>query len=142
MTPLGWQFIIFGVVGITAEVVFTGLLDIIKNRRLRLHGFSFIWMFPIYGLLAWLFPPVGEWAAPLPWYLRGLIYMAGIYLVELICGSVLTALTGSHIWQYTDRLNYKGQITLLYAPVWFGLGLVVERYYPWVERAGRALATL
>ncbi len=66
--------------------------------------------------------------------------MMGIYVVEYLSGSLLTALTGSHVWQYTDRFNIKGQVTLLYAPVWFGVGLLVEKYYPWVERLSRFLA--
>ncbi len=141
MTPFWWKFALFGILGIFGEVVFTGLVDIFKNRRLRLYGFSFLWMFPIYGLLAFVFPPVHSWVVSLPWLARGLIYMTGIYLVELITGSVLTALTGAPIWQYTDRFNYKGQITLLYAPIWFGVGLLVERYSPWVEKISRFLAT-
>lgn len=141
MSPLAWRFVLFGGLGIFFETVFTALLDIFKNRRFRLYGFSFLWMFPIYGLLAFLFPPIHHWVANLPWFVRGFLYMTGIYFVELVTGSVLTALTGSPIWQYTDRFNYKGQITLLYAPVWFAVGLVVERYYPWVERVSHFLAT-
>jgi uncharacterized membrane protein len=98
-------------------------------------------MFPIYGLLAILFPPVSEFVAPFGWPIRGLAYMSGIYLIELISGSILTALIGTHVWQYTDRFNYKGQITLLYAPVWFLVGLLTERYLPWVERVAHYLAS-
>ena len=140
MTPFWWKFVLFGILGIFGEVVFTGLVDIFKNRRLRLHGFSFLWMFPIYGLLAILFPPVMERLAPYPWWSRGLCYMTGIFIVEYTTGTVLTALTRSHIWQYNDRFNLKGQITLLYAPVWFAVGLAVERYYPEIERVSRLLA--
>jgi uncharacterized membrane protein len=135
-----WLFILFGVLGIFGEVVFTAILDIFKHRRLRLHGFSFLWMFPIYGLLAFCFEPAANAIRDFPWVVRGLIYMTGIYLVEFITGTVLTALTGAHIWQYTDRWNYKGQITLLYVPVWFSVGLLVERYYPWAEKVSRLLA--
>lgn len=140
MSPFWWRFVLFGILGIFGEVVFTALLDLVKKRSVRLHGFSFIWMFPIYGLLAILFPTVAGWVSPFSWFARGFIYMTGIYLVELITGSVLTALTGSHIWQYTDRFNYRGQISLLYAPIWFGVGLLVERYYPWIKEVSNVLA--
>ncbi len=142
MTPLAWKFVLFGILGIFFETVFTGILDIFKNRRLRLMGFSFLWMFPIYGLLAFLFLPVYHQVSYQTWIVRGLVYMTGFYLVEFVSGTILTALTRSPIWQYTDRFNYKGQITLLYAPVWFGVGLLIEKYYPWVERAANALSVL
>ena len=140
MSTTVWIFLLCGVLGIFGEVVFTAILDIFRNRRLRLHGFSFIWMFPIYGLLAILFPPLSSAVEGFPWPVRGVSYMIGIYLVEFVSGSLLTALTGSHIWCYKDRWNFRGQITLLYAPVWFFIGLMVERYYPWAERVSRALA--
>lgn len=140
MSPTAWAFILFGILGIFGEVVFTAIQSIFKTRRLRLQGISFLWMFPIYGLLAVLFPPISGAISHTPMILRGLIYMLGIYVVEYVTGATLTALTGGHIWQYTDRFNFKGQITLLHAPVWFGVGLAVERYYPWVERVSRFLA--
>lgn len=122
------------------EVVFTSLQSIFKTRRLRLQGFSFLWMFPIYGLLAFCFLPLYHLIDHLSWVLRGIVYMIGIYAIEYISGTVLTALTGGHIWRYEDRFNYKGQITLLHAPVWFGVGLIVEKYYFWIERLSRFLA--
>lgn len=141
MTSTTCRFILFGIVGIFGEVFFTAFQSIFKTRRLRLQGFSFIWMFPIYGLLAFLFPPLYGAISHYAWPLRGLIYMAGIYLVEYLSGTILTAVTGGHIWQYTGRFNYKGQITLLHAPVWFAVGLIVEKYYPWVEKVSWLLAS-
>jgi len=122
------------------EVIFTALQDLWRTRRFRLHGYSFIWMFPIYGLLAILFPFVSRGVAGLPWPVRGLSYMLGIYLIEYVSGSLLTMLTGSHIWQYKGRWTLQGQVNLLYAPVWFAIGLLVEPYYPWVEGLSRFLA--
>lgn len=133
-------FITFGILGIFGEVVFTALISIFKTRRLRLFGFSFLWMFPVYGLVAIMGPPLFHHASHFPLVIRGLIYMLVFYAVEYISGTVLTALTGSHIWQYTDKWNYKGQITLLYIPVWFSLGLAIEKYYPLVDRISHAVA--
>lgn len=134
------RFLVFGCLGIIGEVFFTALLSIFQTRRLRLQGFSFIWMFPIYGLLAFLFQPLHHMIDGYPLLVRGIIYMMGIYLVEYVTGTLLTALTGGHIWQYNDRFNIKGQITLLYAPVWFLVGLAVETYYPFVEKLARCVA--
>lgn len=143
MSPAAWQFIILGVIGITAEVFFTAIKDFAKTRHLRLHGFSFIWMFPLYGLLSIVFPIVSPWIAHYSWLIRGTIYMMGIYLVEFIAGWTLTTLTGDHIWNYSHHpFHLRGQISLWYAPVWFFVGLIVERYYPWLIKASVALAHL
>lgn len=136
------QFIIFGILGIFGEVVFTAVVSAFKTRRLRFQGFSFVWMFPIYGLLAFLFPPVAHAVATFPWIARGLVYMAGIYAVEYIIGSILTILTGSHIWRYEDSWNYKGQITLTFAPVWFGVGLLVEKFFPVITNISKAISAV
>lgn len=141
MSPTLWRFVLFGILGIFGEVVFTSILDVFKTRRFRFHGFSFLWMFPIYGLLAILFPPLSRLISGFPMVVRGFIYMFGIYFVEYATGTLLTALVGTHIWRYTDRFNVKGQITLLYAPVWFAVGLIVEKYYPWVDKISRLLAS-
>lgn len=141
-SPATWRFVIFGILGITGEVFFTAILNLFQTRRLRLYGFSFIWMFPLYGLLAFLFLPLFHQIAHYSLIIRGLIYMVGIYAVEYVTGTLLTALTGGHIWRYEDRLNYKGQITLFYAPVWFVTGLLVEKYYFWIDKVSRILASM
>ncbi|MBI2981438.1 MAG: hypothetical protein HYY44_03945 [Deltaproteobacteria bacterium] len=143
MSPAVWQFIILGVIGIAGEVFFTAIKDFAKTRHPRLHGFSFVWMFPLYGLLSILFPIVSPWVADFSWPVRGSVYMMVIYLVEFIAGSILTAIIGSHVWNYSHhRFNLRGQISLWYAPVWFFVGLIVERCYPWLIKASLALAHL
>ncbi len=134
LSPTIWLFIVFGVLGICGEVLFTGGQYLIQKRQWRLEGHSYIWMFPIYGLLAFLFDPVNQMVAGAPWFVRGFIYMVAIYIVEYVTGALLTKLTGAHIWQYTGKYNLHGQIQLAHAPVWFIIGLLVERYYNDVEQ--------
>lgn len=129
LSARNWLFILFGILGIFGEVLFTAITDLVKKRSLRLQGFSFIWMFPIYGLIALLFEPVANLVAGLPWIVRGLVYMFAIYLVEYVSGALLKKLTGGHIWQYTGKYNLHGHIQLAHAPVWFCIGLLIERYY-------------
>lgn len=137
-----WRFIVFGILGVFGEVVFTSIQGAIRERSFRLQGFSFLWMIPIYGLLAVLFLPIADAIARWPWPLRGIVYMLGIYLVEYLTGTLLTRIVGRHIWEYKDRFNLHGQITLKHAPIWFAVGLLVERYYPQVERIARFLASI
>lgn len=140
MSPKVWSFLIFGIVGIFGEVIFTAFKDLVRTRRFRLHGCSFIWMIPIYGSIVYLFPPVHQAIQGYSWLVRGIIYMVIIYGIEYVSGTLLTKLTGDHIWNYRDRFNYKGQITLLYVPIWFAVGLAIEKYFPMVERLSRVLS--
>jgi uncharacterized membrane protein len=91
-------------------------------------------MIPIYGLIAFLFQPLYQMVGSSPWWVRGFVYMVVIYIVEYLSGTLLTKLTGGHIWKYTSKYNLHGQIQLWpHAPVWFGVGLLVEHYYNSVE---------
>lgn len=135
MTPTLWLFIVFGVLGVFGEVVFTSAEGLIKTRRWRLNGESYVWMFPIYGLIAFLFEPLNQQIAGWSWFLRGLAYMSAIYIVEYICGALLKKLTGGHVWNYTSRFNLHGHIQLWpHAPAWFLVGLLIERYYNDMEQ--------
>jgi len=140
VSPQLWLFIVFGILGIFGEVLFTGLEQLIKTRRWRLNGQSYIWMFPIYGLIAFLFDPLNQLIAGLGWVARGFFYMVAIYVIEYVTGALLTKLTGAHIWQYTGKYNLHGQIQLAHAPVWFVIGLLLEKYYNDVEQLSLWLA--
>ena len=129
LSPLTWLFIVYGILGIFGEVVYTSLKSLIRERSLRLQGRTYLWMFPIYGLIALLFGPVHRFMLDWPWPLRGLGYMLVIYAVEYVSGALLQRLTGEHIWHYKGRYNLHGHIQLAHAPVWFAVGLLVERYY-------------
>ena len=134
LSPTIWLFIVFGILGVFGEVIFTALGNLLKTRKMRLNGESYIWMFPIYGLIAFLFPPFNQLIAGWSWIARGCAYMVAIYVVEYMTGTFLTKLIGSHIWHYTGKYNLHGQIQLVHAPVWFIVGLLVEKYYNDMEQ--------
>lgn len=125
--PTAWLFIIFGILGIFAEVFYTALENLLRHGSLRLMGCSYVWMFPIYGLIALLFHPIHSFVMDRPWYLRGAVYMTVIYAVEYMSGALLKKIVGEPIWQYKGRFQLQGHIELAHAPVWFGLGLLLER---------------
>jgi hypothetical protein len=131
----------FGCFGITAEVFFTaifgfhhdttGILGIVKGLQhtgidWRLMGGSYAWMFPIYGLSGWLFPPlmriIHRYSVPV----RMTIYMIGIYAVELISGWILDMLIGSCPWDYRGPHIFK-YINPPHAPAWMAMGLGIEK---------------
>jgi len=126
------RFCIYGLLGWCWEVAWTAARDKIsgKQKDWRLLGHSYLWMFPIYGLLAPLGEPIHDTLRPHFWLWRGLVYLAGIWAVEYVTGWVLRKLTGKCPWDYSHlRWNIQGIITLEYAPVWFVFGLCFERIH-------------
>jgi hypothetical protein len=118
-------------VGVGLEVAFTSVQSL-RARDRRLVGHSYLWMFPIYGLvypvLAALWPVVGG----LPWPVRGGIYMVAFFAVEYSSGWLLRRALGSCPWEdsyRSARWGIHGLIRLDYAPAWFAVSLLFERLY-------------
>jgi uncharacterized membrane protein len=101
-----------------------------KQEDWRLVGHTYLWMFPIYGLLAPLGEPIHNLLRAHSWILRGVVYLIAIWTIEFISGWVLRKFTGKCPWDYSDFPgNIHGIITLEYAPVWFVFGLAFERVH-------------
>lgn len=120
--------------GMALEVVFTAIMDFPKSGNLRLMGYTYIWMIPIYCVVypgCWLlYPHLSQWPFPA----RGLLYVAIIYVVEYASGWLLKKTTGACPWDYTGaKWAVHGLIRLDYAPAWFGASLT----YEWVYRVLR-----
>lgn len=123
------EMLIFAMFGLGIEVVFTAATDIKRGRPLHLMGYSSIWYMPLYMLAPVFFWAVGDTLFPLHFILRGLIYMAGIFLVEFCSMFLLRKLLGSSPSQesyYASGWSVFGLIRLDFAPVMFVLGLVLE----------------
>jgi uncharacterized membrane protein len=121
------KFLIYGCIGLVAEVCFTGVSAAIFDRDRSATGKTYLWMHPIYGAtmlgLEWL----GGQLAFLPWAVRGLVYVAVIYAVEFSSGWLLRTLLGRCPWDYGRRgLNIKGLVRLDYAPVWYLAAVLFE----------------
>jgi len=116
-----------GLIGWCIECFWTGLgslKDHTKDKRLLCR--TSVWMFPIYGLAAFI-PPVYKQIKVLPAYLRGSVYAAGIFFCEFVSGSLLKKHNACP-WDYSNaKLNCKGVIRLDYAPCWAAAGLLFER---------------
>jgi uncharacterized membrane protein len=124
------RFLLFALIGLLIEVFFTSISNLLRGNW-NMRGSTSPWMMIDYGLLGVALMPLARpmirrgW--PLP--VRALVYMLGIFLVEYVSGLIFTA-AGLSIWNYSHLpYNLQGQITLLYAPFWFALGLVVEWLY-------------
>lgn len=124
------RFFLFALLGLLIEVFFTGLGGL-AHGHWDMRGHTSPWMMIDYGLLGVILMPI---ARPLkrmgiPLLGRAVAYMLAIFAVEFVSGTIFTA-CGLHIWDYSNHpLNLNGQITLMYAPFWYSLGLGVEFLY-------------
>lgn len=136
------RFFIFAGIGLLMEVFFTGIGDLLHGDW-NMRGHTSPWMMLDYGLLGivtmWMARPMIARGIPLP--LRAVVYMLGIFLVEYVSGMVFTHVLGLRIWDYSNLpYNLHGQITALYAPFWYALGLCVEFLYRRVDACAVMLA--
>lgn len=124
-------FVLYGGLGITTEVFFTAIVDLINNDvdNLRLMGVSYIWMFPIYGSTSILFPIGFSVVKKYNRLLRYLVYGLGILLVELIAGFMLEQTTGKCPWEYQVGWHFGGYIRFDYLPLWMLFGAMIEEFH-------------
>ena len=127
------RFVLYGAFGCCLEILFTGIKRLVASRfrDWSLQGKSYIWMLPIYGSAAFLFEPVHNALRDLAWPLRGLIYTAGLYVVEFVTGWLLKKLTGRCPWDYSSRarFHFRGFVRWDYAPFWFLFTLALEQLH-------------
>ena len=138
-------FLLFGLFGWVAEIVWTALYDAVsgtqrapgdaaarrpstKGERWRLEGRTYLWMLPIYGGGGLAFVQVHALVAAWPWFFRGAIYCVGSFAVEAAGGWILKLTTGRIPWDYSYARwsALGGAIRLDYAPVWFAFGFILE----------------
>ena len=129
MLPWAQRLYFWGVHGIFAEVVFTGIWEFVVSGNWRLVGVSSIWSFLIYGLGTFLMAEPGYsllLSLKVPLLLRCLCYVIFTYTWEFSCGLLLDCFE-ARSWDYSAfTYNVKGLITMEYIPVWFFAGLYFE----------------
>eukprot|EP01095_Lingulamoeba_sp_RSL-Kostka_P009372 TRINITY_DN3237_c0_g1_i1.p1 TRINITY_DN3237_c0_g1~~TRINITY_DN3237_c0_g1_i1.p1 ORF type:complete len:160 (-),score=11.40 TRINITY_DN3237_c0_g1_i1:162-641(-) len=131
--PLNVQERIFfyGLLGWSTEIMFTSIFDyVFEGASISLVGYSYLWMFPIWGLGLLLGEQIGlffKYRLKLG-YVRFLIYVLISFGVEYISGLFLHLTIGYCVWDYSNATNYHihGFIRLDYAPAWFLMGIIGE----------------
>lgn len=123
----GSDFIRCGFMGWCLECFWTGLGSLKERAKdKRLFCRTSVWMFPIYGLAAFI-PTVYNKIKAKSAAFRGLIYATAIFFCEYTTG-ILLKRHNACPWDYSKaKLNYKGVIRLDYAPCWAAAGLLFER---------------
>ncbi len=136
--------------GITTEVLFTGIMDLVAPRFLqswnaknldrnasdpipipirrdpRAMGYTFLWMIPLYATLI-VIEPLSRWLAGYPFWIRGLVYLSLFWIGEFASGAFIKKITGYDPWDYSySRFSFRGHIRWDFAPFWFSFALFVE----------------
>ncbi len=118
------NFLLCGFTGWCLEILFTSFGSY-RKRELQLMGTTSLWMFPIYGMAAFL-KPVCHLIRNFPAGIRAICYSIFIFLGEFISGSILKKYQICP-WDYSKaKANINGVIRLDYAPFWMIAGLIFE----------------
>lgn len=134
------RFILYGLGGWCGEILFTALTDSIPRRDWRLLGTTYLWMFPIYGLLAILYEPIHDLIRGGPLLGRALIWSLGFTTIELVSGWLIERVTGRCPWDYSDKcLAINAYIRWDFFPVWAIIGLALEPVHDFLVRLTPAI---
>ena len=137
------RFLAYGLAGWCSEIVTTGVRSHGRDGDWRLTGTTYLWMLPIYGIAAVLFEPAYAEARrrELAWPVRGAIWTAGIFAVEAATGEAVRQVTGEVPWDYSRPRgrkpvprHWRGLVRPAYAPLWFAVGLGMERLHHLLDR--------
>lgn len=122
------DFIFCGTTGLLTEIMFTSL-HALRARDFSLKGNTSLWMFPIYGLSACLYP-VSAFLKKhrMKASARGLLYTLCIFTVEFVSGSMLSKKKRCPWSYYRSPFHVRGVIRLDYAPCWFAFSMLTERF--------------
>ncbi|WP_110940385.1 putative ABC transporter permease [Geosporobacter subterraneus] len=127
------RFVIYGFLGWCIEIFWTGMGAALTGDR-RFRGYTYLWMFPIYGsavFLESLHDRIFHW----PILVRGGVWVLAIYTIEYASGWFLRSALGECPWDYSGaKYAVKGLIRLDYAPAWFIAGLLFERIHLFLDR--------
>ncbi|MCD8528943.1 MAG: hypothetical protein LRY27_03020 [Chitinophagales bacterium] len=127
--------LIFACIGITTEVVFTGVSNLVNHFIAddaidwALGGKTYLWMFFIYASIPLLFKLFNPWVEKYNLFIKALIGVLIIYIIEFSTGFLLEMITGVCPWKYTEGLHLFGYIRLDYFPFWYAFALLVIWVY-------------
>ncbi len=136
------RFVLYGLGGWCGEVLFTAVTESLPRRDWRLLGTTYLWMFPVYGLLAIFYEPVHDLIRDLPWLIRALIWSLGFTTIELLTGWLIARVSGRCPWDYVvagKRLAINPYIRWDFFIVWAVVGLALEPVHDFLVRLTPAI---
>lgn len=122
------QFLVFGCFGLSLEVLFWGIFNVIRQQEFSLEAKVSFWRFLLYGFFGFSFELFYTWMKTWPWFIRlGVITLIFLF-IEFLLGSLIKKIIAKNAWSYSGRMNFDGQTQLWNAPLWFALAWLLERY--------------
>ena len=119
------NFVRCGILGWCLEIIFTALHSF-RRKEYTLKGSTSLYMFPIYGMAAFL-APFFRLLKEKSILFRGLFYALCIFTGEYLSGYLLRK-KDLCPWDYSHcKWNIAGLIRLDYLPFWALAGLMFER---------------
>jgi len=116
-------FLGLGIIYALIEIFFTAIMGLLTKGSFAFIGHTSLWMILVGGLMGII---LGEFNR-LSWlkinlFWQSIIGMCCIYIIEYFSGIVLNVCFGLNLWNYKGLwFNINGQITFLFAPLWFGI---------------------
>lgn len=132
--------LIFACVGITTEVVFTSISRAVNTFIAddaidwALGGKTYLWMFLIYASIPLLFKLFEPLVAKYNLFIKSLIAVAFIYVIEFTTGLALELITGQCPWKYTEGFHLFGFVRLDYFPFWLVFALLIVSVYQMLDK--------
>lgn len=137
------RFVAWGILGWCVEILFTAAKGVISGSgRWRLTGTTYLWMFPIYGLIGPVYEPMHDALRdPVPLPVRALVYGIAFMGVEYASGWLLRRTTGACPWDYAGRARFHihGLVRIDYLPFWMALGVALEPVHDFLVRLTPAI---
>jgi uncharacterized membrane protein len=136
------RFVLYGLLGWCAEIVWTAALDFARTRDVRLAGTTYLWMFPIYGSIAFLYEPLHDAIRSWPLPARALVWSIGFTAVEYASGWAIERATGRCPWDYVAagaRFAINPYVRWDYFLVWAAAGLLLEPVHDFLVRITPAI---
>jgi len=122
---------IFACIGITTEVFFTAIYELVKNAMANkemdwsLTGKTYIWMFFIYASIPFLLQILEPFFIRFNLWIKAIFAVFIIYIVEFFSGWILELTTGACPWKYTEGIHLYGFIRLDYFLFWYVFALFI-----------------
>ncbi len=137
MRQLLLEALLFGILGLLVEDVFTGIRSFFQGDR-RGTTKSYLYMPLVWGVGGLLFRLLEPGVAAVPfWAGRILLWMLLIYVMEALSGTLLKKVLGVVPWDYSAQEGSAlgGTINIWYSPFWAGLAILVHptlHFVAWV----------
>ena len=120
------QALLFGILGLLVEDVFTGIKALLRGDR-RGTTTSYLYMLVVWAVGGLFFHLVAPGVESLPLIARWLVWMVLVYVMEALSGALLKKWLGLVPWDYSESRGSAlgGTVNLLYFPYWLGLAVAV-----------------